>query len=138
VKLIVRNPEDIYQLDPWQFEELIAGGYKKDGYDDVIITPRSADHGIDIIATRNGWGSIRLFDQVKRSRISHPVAAKDVRALLGVVLSQPNVSKGVFTTSGIFAPDLLEDENIARQVPHVLELRPRESVIRWLKKVGGF
>jgi hypothetical protein len=33
---------------------------------EVILTPRAADKGRDVIATRRGVGSIRFFDQVRR------------------------------------------------------------------------
>src|ERR1019366_2397482 len=34
-------------LEPYQWEEMIAGAFKNYGYDDVVITPRSGDHGRD-------------------------------------------------------------------------------------------
>jgi len=34
-----------YKL-PWEkWEELVAGAYKKAGFDEVILTPKSGDHG---------------------------------------------------------------------------------------------
>jgi restriction system protein len=138
IRLIRRDPKEIFNIEPRTFEELIAGAYERAGYDEVVLTPRSADKGRDVIATINGVGSIRIFDQIKRNRITHPITADDVRALAGVISMAQNVSKGVLTTSGVFAPNLMEDEYIQRIVPYRLELKPRDVLIPWLMRLGGF
>lgn len=136
IRLISRDPEEIYKIDPRKFEELIAGAYEREGiYDEVILTPPSGDKGRDVIATKHGVGSIRIFDQVKRYKISRPVTAEEVRALVGVITMASNVSKGVITTTSTFAPTLLDDEDIRRLVPHRLELKPRDVLLPWLDKL---
>jgi restriction system protein len=136
IRLIGHNPEEIYNIDPQKFEELIAGAYERTGlYDEVILTPRSGDGGRDVIAVKHGIGSLRIFDQVKRYRISRPVTAEEVRSLAGVISMAPNVSKGVITTTSTFAPTLLDDPDIARWVPHRLELRPRDVLLPWLQSL---
>lgn len=132
IRLITDNPEEIYKIDPRKFEELIAGAYFKEGYE-VELTPRSNDKGRDIVATRHGIGSIRIFDQVKRYKITRPVTAEEVRALAGVISMAGNVSKGIITTTSTFAPNLLNDSDIARLVPHRLELKPKDVLIPWLQ-----
>jgi len=132
LKIISRDPEEIYKIDPFKLEELIAGGYDRKGYN-VILTPRSGDKGRDIIATKDGFGCIKIFDQVKRYKVSHPVTAEEVRALVGVISMDSSVSKGIITTTSTFSPSLLEDENIARLVPYRLELRPRDTLLAWLE-----
>lgn len=138
VKMIVRNPEELYNIDPRSFEELIAGAYEKSGeFDRVILTPRSGDKGRDVIAEKDGFGSLRIIDQIKRNRITHPVTADDVRALVGVVYMDHNVSKGIVTTSGLFAPNIEKDEQIQKVLPYRLELRPRDILIPWLQRLSG-
>jgi restriction system protein len=110
---------------------LIAGAYEREGYV-VELTERSNDKGKDVIATRLGIGSVRIFDEVKRYKITRPVTAKEVRALVGTIGMKGNVSKGVLTTTSHFAPTLLDDPDIARLVPHRLELKPREVLLPWL------
>lgn len=132
LRIIANDPEEIYKIDPRRFEEVIAGAYEREGYI-VELTPRSGDKGRDVIATRPGVGSIRIFDQVKRYKISCPVTAEEVRALVGVLTIDPNVSKGVITTTSTFAPTLSDDENIMRLVPHRLELKPRDVLLPWLE-----
>lgn len=131
VQIVTRDLEEIYNIDPRKLEELIAGAYVREGYE-VELTPLSGDKGRDVVATRHGIGSIRIFDQVKRYRVSRPVTAEEVRALLGVINIAPNVSKGVITTTSTFAPTLLDDDDIRRQVPHRLELKPKDVLLPWL------
>src|SRR5690242_7824042 len=42
IRLVQRNPEQIYQIDWRKWEEIIAGAYTRQGFD-VILTPRSND-----------------------------------------------------------------------------------------------
>lgn len=137
IKLIKSDPDELYKIDPRKFEELIAGAYDRYGFfDEVILTPRSNDKGRDIVAVKHGSCSIRIFDQVKRYRMSNVVTAEEVRALVGTISMAPNVSKGIITTSSTFAPNLLNDEDIARLVPFRLELRPRSVLLQWLEGLG--
>jgi restriction system protein len=56
-------------------KEIIAGAYHRSGFDEVILTPRSGDHGRDVIAIKKGIGSIRVIDQVKAYKPGHLVTA---------------------------------------------------------------
>ena len=120
---IRRDPDGAYQIDPRTWEEIIAGAYTRAGFDDVILTPRSGDKGRDVVATKYGIGSIRVFDQVKAYKPGHVVTAEEVRAMIGVITGAANVSKGVVTTTSTFAPGVTEDEYIKPFVPYRLELK---------------
>jgi restriction system protein len=91
VKLFERDPVAAYRIDDRTWEEIIAGAYRVAGFDEVILTPRSGDKGRDVIATKTGLGSIRIFDQVKAYQPEHVVTANDVRAMLGVITGAQNV-----------------------------------------------
>ncbi|HVY06863.1 MAG TPA: restriction endonuclease [Burkholderiales bacterium] len=121
VELINRDPTAMHQLGPREWEEFIAGAYKKAGYDDVILTPRSGDFGRDVIATKRGLGTVRVIDQVKAYKPGHLVTADDVRALLGVVEAD-GASKGFLTTTSDFAPRLRDDILLKPQMQRRLEL----------------
>lgn len=130
VRLITADPESIYQMDCWQWEEIIAGAYKQAGWGVVTLTPRSGDKGRDIIATRNDIGAIRFIDQVKAYGPSRPVPANDVRALFGVLALDQNATKGVITTTSTFAPGI--EEEFKHVIPYRLELKPKPKLIPWL------
>lgn len=82
----------IFQLSPGKWEEIIAGAYAQAGFDKVIFTPRSGDHGRDVIAIKKGLGEVRIIDQVKAYKPGHLVTANDVRALMGVLMVHLKVS----------------------------------------------
>jgi restriction system protein len=134
--LIAEKPETIYQIDWRKWEEIIAGAYKREGYD-VVITPRSNDGGRDIIATRSGLGSIRILDQVKAYAPGHLVDAGEVRAMLGVLTAEPNVSKGFVTTTSDFAPGIYLDSKLTQFIPYRLELRARPQLLEWLNRLAA-
>jgi len=136
VRMINRDPQSMYQIDPYKWEEIIAGAYSAAGFDEVILTPRSGDKGRDVIATKNGIGSIRFVDQVKAYNPTHLVPANDVRALAGVISVDHNVSKGVITTTSDFAPKVREDPSISPLLPHRLELRSKDDLLAWLDEAA--
>jgi restriction system protein len=131
LKLIKDDPNLIYQIDPWKWEEIIAGSYQASGhFDEVVLTPRSGDHGRDVIATKHGFCSIRCIESVKRYTPGKVVTAEDVRSLGFAVMSDPTVSKGVISTTWEFAPRIEDDPNIKSLLPHRIELVNRDALIK--------
>lgn len=137
MRMIKADPESIYAIDPFKWEEIIAGAYTRDGFDEVILTPRSGDQGRDVIATKHGVGSIRIFDQVKVYRPGHVVQAEAVRAMLGTITGFQNVSKGIITTTSTFAPRLMDDAAVRAVVPYRIELKDRPRLLSWLDELSA-
>jgi restriction system protein len=131
---IKKNPEIIYLLDWRKMEELVAAAYDKEGFDEVILTPRSGDNGRDVIAIKKGFGSIKFIDQVKAYSSDHLVKADEVRALLGVLNAEQDASKAIFTTTSTFAPKIQDDKFIKPYLPTRLELVDKERLIDRLCK----
>jgi restriction system protein len=121
IEILKKDPAAAFQIDPRKWEEIIAGAYKKAGFDEVTLTPRSGDLGRDVIAIKKGLGSVRVIDQVKAFAPSHLVPADDVRALMGVVIGD-RASKGFLTTTSNFAPGIATDRVIQDFIPNRLEL----------------
>jgi restriction system protein len=136
LKLIHRSPDSIYEIDWRKWEEIIAGAYRLQGAE-VELTPRSNDKGRDVIATWKGLGLVRFVEQVKAYRPGFVVTAEEVRAMVGVLTLQPNVSKGLVTTTSTFAPGILLDQDIARLTPYRLELKGRDALLDWLAAVAA-
>lgn len=130
IEALERDEQFLYKIHWRTLEELIAGAYERAGWDEVILTPRSGDLGRDVIATKAGIGSIRIFDQVKAFAPNHKVTANDVRALLGVLTVQTNVSKGIITTTSGFAPGIFEEAE--KFMPYRLELKDGPALKKWL------
>jgi restriction system protein len=75
VRKIMDDPDFVYAMDPRRWEEMIAASYKRHGFDVVILTPRSGDHGRDIIAVKHGHWSVRVIESVKGYTTGHLVTA---------------------------------------------------------------
>jgi restriction system protein len=128
--------KNIHEIPSRIWEEIIAGAFVKSGFDEVILTPRSADHGRDIIAIRKGVGSIKILDSVKAYKPGHLVTKEEVHALMGVVAIDPNASKGILTTTSDFAPRVLDDPRLAQTVPHRIELMNGVKLRQWLNDLA--
>jgi len=135
LEMINKDPASMYEIDPRKWEEIIAGAYRRAGFDEVVLTPRSGDKGRDVIATRHGVGSIRFFDQMKAYKPGHVVTAEEVRAMLGVITGAANVSKGLVTTTSEFAPRLKDDDYIKPFLPYRLELKAKTELLTWLQNL---
>jgi restriction system protein len=135
VRQIQQDPDFLRKLHWRLLEELVAAAYTAAGFDEVILTPRSNDGGRDVIAVKNGFGAIRIIEQVKANNPTNLVTADEVRALLGVVLGDPKASKGVITTTSAFASGIEKDHLIQSHVPFRLELKPKDKLIEWLLSI---
>jgi restriction system protein len=101
---------------------MVAGAFKNYGFDEVITTPQSGDHGKDIIATKQCIGSIKVLGSVKAYAPGNLVPYDAIRSLIGVVTSDPSASKGIITTTSDFSPRVEQDPSIAPFMPTRLEL----------------
>jgi restriction system protein len=126
-----------YQLTPEQWEELIAGAFKKAGYDDVTLTPRSGDHGRDFIAIKHGIGCVKIIGSVKAYKPGNLVSYDAIRALLGVMQGERDTSKGIITTTSDFPPKVGEDPYIRPFMPTRLELINGKDLQKWLADLAG-
>jgi restriction system protein len=134
INLIKRDPNAIYQISPRRWEEIIAAAYEQAGFDEVILTPRSGDGGKDVIAIMKGFAEVRIIDQVKAYKPGHLVKADEVRALSGVLHTDP-ANKGFVTTTSSFAPRIKDDPSIAPLIPHRLGLRNGEQLVKDLQEI---
>ncbi len=121
ISLLEKDPNAAFEIPPEKWEEIIAGAYKRAGFDEVTLTPRSGDRGRDVIAVKKALCTVRVIDQVKAFKPSHRVTANDVRALIGV-LQTDGASKAVLTTTSDFAPRITTDPTIIPFIPSRLEL----------------
>ena len=135
VALLEKDPTAAFEISPGKWEELIAGAYKVAGYDEVILTPRSGDHGRDVIATKKALGTVRVIDQVKAYKPPHLVTAEQVRALIGV-LQTDGAAKAYLTTTSDFAPRASADPTIRPLIPSRLELINGRMLLERLKELS--
>lgn len=122
-----------HEIGDHVWEELIAAAYKRAGYEEVTLTPRSGDHGRDLIAVKKGLGAIKLLGSVKAYKPGSLVTKEQVHALAGVLSLDPTATKGVVITISDFAPRILDDKNLARAIPDRIELINGARLKAWLE-----
>jgi restriction system protein len=88
-----------------------------------------------VIAVKDGFCAVRIFDQVKLYKPGHLVTADEASALLGTVLGTPNLTKGIITTTSTFAPRIRENPAIRGAGPYRLELRDRDELLPFLQSL---
>jgi restriction system protein len=107
----------------------------KRGYE-VTLTPRSGDHGRDVIAVSQDIGCVKIIGSVKAYAPGNLVPYDAVRALIGVMTGEQDVSKGIITTTSDFPPKIADDPFIAPFLPTRLELVPGAKLREWLVRVS--
>jgi restriction system protein len=91
-----------YFENGYAFEEFLKVYLEKLGLDEVVVTQRSSDGGVDLEAIRYGVGgldgadSVEYYVQAKRNKPDTSIPIEKVRALRGVM---PSGSKGIFVTT---------------------------------------
>lgn len=125
-----------YKIPPYHWEEIVAGAFKNQGYDEVILTPRSGDQGRDIIAIKRGIGSVKVLGSVKAYAPDRIVPYDAVRSLMGVVASERDASKGIITTTSSFPPKIESDPLIAPLLPTRIELVDGAGLQAWLRNLS--
>jgi restriction system protein len=138
IAFLKTDPSIAFQL-PWEkWEEIIAGAYKRAGFDEVFLTRCSGDYGRDVIAVKNGLGQVRVIDQVKAYRPPHLVTGEEVSALIGVLQGDGDgASKGFVTTTSDFAPMIKKNPLILKVMPAQLELINGKMLFARLEELAG-
>jgi restriction system protein len=91
-----------YRLTPEKWEEIVAGAFKKAQYDDVTLTPRSGDHGRDVIAIKRGIGCVKIIGSVKRYAPGHLVGYDDIARCLASCRERETLRRGSSRPPRIF------------------------------------
>lgn len=92
----------------YDFEEFLKIYLGKLGFDEIQITKRSRDGGVDLIAVRSGIGNfsdadaVNYYIQAKRYKDSKKIKVNAIRELKGVI---PFGHKGMLITTSAFTKD---------------------------------
>jgi restriction system protein len=109
---------------PVKFEHFLAGAQRLSTWDSVILTPRSADRGRDVICTKGGQ---RLLEDAKANGPTKLVKAELVRALYGVLKLDDDATKAIITTTADFAPRVADE--FSKLSSDVFETRNGEQLV---------
>ena len=105
------------------FEEFLKIYLEKIGLDEVHVTQRSRDGGIDLKAIRNGIGGfsdsdmVEYYVQAKRYKPDSSISVSKIRELKGTI---PFGHKGIFITTAKFSADAIKEANNDISKPVIL------------------
>ena len=130
--LVNRNPNDIYNLAPRQFEILVAEIFEEKGYN-VELTQETRDGGKDLIIVDKGAiGNFMIYAECKRYAPDNPVGVRVVSDLLGRVFAD-KVTAGIVITSSYFSPDA---KTFTEQVKHQMSLVDFVKLNQWMNQLS--
>ncbi len=107
----------------YDFEKFLKTYLEKLGLDEVIVTQRSRDGGIDLTAKRPGIGdfseadTLSYYVQAKRLNPNSTVSVEKIRQLKGTI---PFGHKGIFITTAKFSNPAIDESNNDLSKPVVL------------------
>ena len=138
IAFLKTDPSIAFRL-PWEkWEKIVAGAYKRAGFDEVFLTRCSGDYGRDVIAVKNGLGQVRVIDHVKAYRPPRLVTGEEVSALIGVLQGDGDgASKGFVTTTSDFVPMIKKNPLILKVMPAQLELINGKMLFARLEELAG-
>ena len=111
---ILRNPNIMYDLESWEFEEFVADVFRQYGFK-ADVTQRTRDGGKDIIAQ---------FDSLERH------VGVDVVRKLYAVMSRDRVDKGVIVTTSYFTRDAIAEASLLNGRIKLIDYNELQNLIR--------
>jgi len=119
------------EISPSEFERLIQRVLRESGFEQVEVTGRTNDGGIDGrgIARINGILSFHILFQCKRYKNS--VGSKEIRDFRGAMVGRTD--KGLFVTTGKFTREAVKEAN--RDGAPIIDLVDGEKLAEKLKEL---
>jgi restriction endonuclease Mrr len=134
---LVKNKliERIYEMDPFQFEYLIAELLRKIGYENVDVTRGTGDRGIDVTAnlTVGGLTNVKTVIQVKRYKKGNNISGKFITQLRG---SAEVDQRGLIISTSDFTKDALDESKALNKMPVALVNGEKLIKLLFAYKVG--
>ena len=106
----------LFAMEPEQFEILVAEFLEKLGYENVIVTGRSGDRGIDVTATltMGGITSVKTIVQVKRYKDGNNIGGNVIAQLRG---SAEVDQRGLVITTSDFTKEGIIEASAPNKMP---------------------
>lgn len=127
--------EKIQEMDPFQFEYLTAELLRKIGYENVDVTKRSGDKGIDVVGnlTVGGLTNVKTVIQVKRYITGNNISGKYITQLRG---SAEVDQRGLIITTSDFTKDAINESKATNKMPVALVNGEKLIELLFKYKVG--
>lgn len=99
----------LQEMDPYAFERLCQRVLRESGFEDVKVTRKSNDGGIDGTGKLIIQGLISFNIAFQCKRYKEKVSSVEIRNFRGSMDS--NIEKGIFITTGIYTEDAKKEAN---------------------------
>lgn len=129
-----------YFENGYVFEEFLKSYLEKIGLDEVFVTKRSDDGGIDLTATRKGIGefdqsdSDKYYIQAKRNKPTSSISPEKIRALRGSFTN----GKGIFITTARVSDKAKSEANSLDPQRPIIVVDGKDLVISCIENEIGF
>lgn len=102
---------ELLKMSPYDFENLIVRLLIKMGYgtlkqNEMAVTPKSGDEGIDGIVSADKFGFDSIYIQAKKWRSDSTVGRPEIQKFLGALAGQ-GATKGIFITTAHFSKEAI-------------------------------
>jgi len=132
IRRLKKEPKDVYNLTPRQYEELIAELLRDMGHE-VMLTKATRDGGKDILATmKTDIGEILCLVDAKRYREDRTIGVGMVRTLYGT-LADYQASSAMLVTTSSYSKDA---RAMQEKHKYQLSLKDYADVASWIQKYG--
>ena len=126
---ILSYPQSVYDLQPHEFEQLVADVYRRHGFN-AQVTQRTRDGGKDITATCEIGGVVfRTYFECKRYAPNNPVGVDVVDRLYGV-MDKDRIDKGIIVTSSYFTQDAIKAATALNERLELVDYKKLQQLMR--------
>lgn len=134
IKYFAMHPGKVHDLDPYQFEKLVAELMRSMGYD-VYHTQQTRDGGRDIIAVLKipPKNEIVTIVQCKRNGSGNIVGIDIVERLIYTIKEKDQANAGWIVTSSSFTEGA---RNLQKEYKRLLSLRDKDDLANWCSNYG--
>src|SRR2546428_12755528 len=109
-----RMLERLHRMAPSGFEQLVGALLSQIGFENVEVTGRTGDGGMDVRAELTVGGITRVRTAVQVKRWNHNVPGKVVRELRGALTTD---QRGLVITTSDFTKDAISEASSSAKVP---------------------
>lgn len=133
IEHLSRYPDDLLQLRPRRFEELVAELFSRMGYE-VQLTRYSKDGGVDIFAVhKQGASPILTIVDCKRYAKERPIGPGMIRTIAGL-REEHRANVAMIATTARFTKGARDLQ--VEKWPYEVALADFEQLRQWLKALG--
>jgi restriction system protein len=133
IRRLKKEPKDVHELTPRQYEQLIADLLRDMGHE-VTLTQATRDGGMDILATmKTDIGEILCLVDAKKYREDRKIGVGMVRTLYGT-LNDYEASSAMLVTTSSYSKDA---RAMQEKHKYQLTLKDYTDVASWIQKYGN-